>query len=83
MNRYILLINNIIMRCKNATKKTSRDLVNTKKGFGMNEILGIAAAIIIAAFVIIPGLRDFAGDVMAKLGGWWITVEDSVFLPVE
>jgi len=44
-----------------------------KGGFGMNELLGIAAALIIAAFVIIPGLREFADSVMDRLQNWWST----------
>ena len=40
-------------------------------GFGMNELLGIAAALIIAAFIIIPQLREFATTVMGELDTWW------------
>ena len=40
-------------------------------GFGMNELLGIAIALIIAAFIIIPGLKIFAGNVMSGLNDWW------------
>ncbi len=40
-------------------------------GFGMNELLGIAAALILAAFIIIPGLKGFATTVMGKLTSWW------------
>ena len=46
-------------------------LKSDKRGFGMNELLGIAAALIIAAFVIIPGLQGFAKSVMAGLTWWW------------
>ncbi|HHW01033.1 MAG TPA: hypothetical protein GXX36_15975 [Clostridiaceae bacterium] len=42
-----------------------------KEGFGMNELLGIAAALIIAAFIIIPGLRNIAQSIMTKLQDWW------------
>lgn len=49
-------------------------------GFGMNELLGIAAALIVAAFVIIPGLRSFADSVIVKLGNWWSgTIMNSIF----
>jgi hypothetical protein len=40
-------------------------------GFGMNELLGIAIALILAAFIIIPGLKIFAGSVMTGLNDWW------------
>ena len=42
-------------------------------GFGMNELMGIAAALILAAFIIIPGLKGFANGVMTKLNTWWGT----------
>lgn len=50
------------------------------EGFGMNELLGIAAALIIAAFVIIPGLRGLAASIMEKLENWWAnTIVSKIF----
>ncbi|NTV91419.1 MAG: hypothetical protein HGA22_13840 [Clostridiales bacterium] len=40
-------------------------------GFGMNELLGIAAALLLAAFIIIPGLQTFTGTVMTRMTSWW------------
>lgn len=55
--------------------KTAVNLIGCKAagrgGFGMNEVLGAAAALIIAAFVIVPGLRAFAVDIIESLGEWW------------
>lgn len=49
-------------------------------GFGMNELLGIAAALIIAAFVVIPGLRKLAESLIEKLVGWWdSTISGQIF----
>lgn len=49
-------------------------------GFGLNELLGTAAALILAAFIIIPGLRNFTADVMESLGKWWNdTIADVIF----
>lgn len=48
-------------------------LVIDRRGFGMNELLGIAAAVILAAFIIIPGLQLFAKSVMTGLNNWWGT----------
>lgn len=51
-----------------------------RRGFGMNELLGIAAALILAAFIIIPGLRGFADLVMKGLKDWWGSkIEDTIF----
>lgn len=54
-------------------------LVTDKRGFGMNELLGIAAAVILAAFIVIPGLQTFAKNVMSGLTTWWGTVNTKIF----
>ena len=46
-------------------------ILRGKGGFGMNELLGIAAALILAAFIIIPQLQVFAKSVMTALNTWW------------
>jgi ABC-type Fe3+ transport system permease subunit len=56
-------------------------LRNDNRGFGMNELLGIAAALIIAAFVIIPSLRTFAKSVMDGLSDWWTDTISSQMFP--
>lgn len=55
--------------------------IKKNDGFGMNELLGIAAALILAAFIVIPGLKDFAGNVMTKLGSWWSGTVVNVIFP--
>lgn len=50
-------------------------------GFGMNELLGIAAALIIAAFVVIPGLKELAESLIEKLEGWWNTTISGQIFP--
>jgi hypothetical protein len=55
--------------------------LKTRKGFGINEVIGIAAGVIIAAMVVIPGLQTFAGDVIDRLGIWWGDMADTMFLP--
>ena len=64
-----------IMNCNNAVINFSTN----KAGFGMNEILGIAAGIIIAALIIVPGLKSLAGSIMNKLINWWSTMESGFF----
>jgi hypothetical protein len=48
-------------------------------GFGMNELLGIAAALIIAAFIVIPGLKGLAESLIKKLTDWWEIITDQIF----
>lgn len=54
-------------------------LRNEKKGFGMNELLGIAAGIIIAAFIIVPGLKEIAREMMDRLKSWWANIQNEFF----
>ena len=55
-------------------------LLSDRRGFGMNELLGIAAALILAAFIIIPSLRSFTQAIMDGLGNWWNnTVAKNIF----
>ena len=49
------------------------------EGFGMNELLGIAAGIIIAAFIIVPGLKDLASGMMNRLQSWWVNIQNEFF----
>jgi len=58
------------IRMKKILRKLKK-FKDNKNGFGMNEILGIAAAIIIAAFIVIPQLRNFANNVMGDMQDWW------------
>jgi hypothetical protein len=53
--------------------------ISKEDGFGLNELLGIAAAIIIAAFIVIPSLRSFAQNMMNGLQGWWNNISTRIF----
>ncbi len=54
-------------------------LFSDRRGFGMNELLGIAAAVILAAFIVIPGLKKFTDAVMKELTDWWGKVGNDIF----
>lgn len=51
----------------------------SRKGFGLNEVIGIAAGIIIAVVVVIPGLQGFAGNILDNLSNWWNNMSANVF----
>jgi hypothetical protein len=54
--------------------------IDGQGGFGLNELLGIAAALIIAGFIIIPQMQIFAKSLMEGLGEWWNnTIAKSIF----
>jgi hypothetical protein len=46
-------------------------IANEKGELGIGTIISIAIAIIIAGFVLIPGLRGFAESVMTSMVDWW------------
>lgn len=50
-----------------------------KSGFGINEVIGIAAGIIIAVVIVIPGLQGFAGSILQNLTTWWNNMAASIF----
>jgi hypothetical protein len=52
---------------------------SSKKGFGINEIIGIAAGVIIAVIIVVPGLKSFATTVMTKLNTWWESMASLMF----
>lgn len=48
--------------------------------FGIGSLIGVAIGLIIAAFVLIPGLRTFASTIITDMTSWWsTTVSDQVF----
>jgi hypothetical protein len=53
--------------------------LQAKSGFGLNEVIGIAAGIIIAVVVVIPGLQGFASSILNNLTSWWNNMASSVF----
>lgn len=79
----ILLIMGQVLSLRRQRRILTRGVHRLKKddrGFGMNELLGIAAALIIAAFVIIPNLRNFASTLMTALSNWWTgTIASRIF----
>lgn len=61
-------------------KKLLRRINNKKGELGIGTIIGVALAIIIAGFVLIPGMRTFAQSVMTSMNNWWLnTVETTIF----
>jgi hypothetical protein len=55
-------------------------LIKKRGGFGLNEFLGIAAALIVAALIIIPGLKNFSSRIMQGLNMWWGNISKEIFI---
>jgi hypothetical protein len=50
-----------------------------RAGFGINEVIGIAAGIIIAVVIVIPGLQGFADSILQDLSAWRNDMASSIF----
>ncbi|NLK86255.1 MAG: hypothetical protein GX279_02015 [Clostridiaceae bacterium] len=75
LTRLMVLVKN----CFHRNDVIGKRFISKKDGFGLNELLGIAAAIIIAAFVIIPSMRTFAKNMMDGLSAWWSNISSNIF----
>lgn len=54
--------------------------LRNKDGWGRDEVIAVAIALVIAAFVVAPGLRSFAEDVVGSIQGWYNTnIETQIF----
>lgn len=55
-------------------------LKEIKGELGIGTIISVAAVIIVAGFVLIPGMRSFAETVMSSMNSWWDnTIQSSIF----
>jgi len=55
-------------------------LKNKGGELGIGTIVSVAIAIIVAGFVLIPGMRGFAQMVLDSMDTWWQnTVQTSIF----
>jgi len=62
--------------------KTFQKLMKCERGeFGMSAIIGIAIGLIIAAFILIPGLQTFATTIMTDMELWWSNSISSQIFP--
>lgn len=69
---------------RGANKRRSRlsTLIQCERGeFGMSAIIGIAIGLIIAAFILIPGLQTFATTIMSDMELWWTNSISSQIFP--
>lgn len=55
--------------------------INCRRGeLGIGTIISVAIAIIVAGFVLIPGMRSFAQTVINSMNTWWQnTIQSNIF----
>ncbi|NLC68276.1 MAG: hypothetical protein GX754_05720 [Clostridiaceae bacterium] len=79
MYKMLLKKDDLVNRARVLFNNIARRFPAGKGGFGMNEILGIAAGIIIAALIVVPGLKGLTNSIMQKLKQWWEGIENDFF----
>lgn len=58
-----------------------RSALSKNDGFGLQEVLGIAAVLIIASFVLIPGFVGLARTIINEMTAWYNTTVNGVLFP--
>ena len=56
-----------------------RSPLKRRAGFGLNEFIGISAALMIAALVVVPGIRNFSEVMLDDMAMWWVDVSQGIF----
>ena len=46
-------------------------LKSEKGEFGISSVIGIAIGLIVAAFILIPGIQTFASKIISDMQLWW------------
>ena len=55
-------------------------LKDNKAEFGVGSILSIAVALIVSAFVLVPGMRTLADTIIDGISSWWSnTISSNIF----
>ncbi|MGX8796530.1 hypothetical protein ACR6HW_10715 [Fusibacter sp. JL298sf-3] len=66
---------------KKRAKSAPKFLACERGEFGMNAIIGIAIGLIVAAFILIPGIQNFATQIMTDMQNWWTNaISSKVFI---
>lgn len=74
-----------IKHIKMTIKETINSLIvfiEAEQGeFGISSVIGIAIGLIVAAFILIPGIETFATRIMTDMLSWWTNSVGSQIFP--
>ncbi len=62
--------------------KKVKGYLGNNHGFGLYEVIGIVAVLLVAAFVVIPGFRSFSEGILADLQTWFDTTISASIFPI-
>ncbi len=60
--------------CKNLQDRIYGAMATLKSEageFGISSVIGIAIGLIVAAFILIPGIQTFASKIISDMQLWW------------
>lgn len=74
---------NLETRKNNKVNKSAlvKFLAAEKGEFGISSVIGIAIGLIVAAFILIPGIETFATNIMTDMQLWWTNSIGSQIFP--
>lgn len=75
---------NIVIKTDVAVRKmfnTSKEILKNNDGWGKDEVIAIAAALVIAGFVMIPKLRELATTIVGAAESWFTNTMQSKIFP--
>jgi len=52
-------------------KEMKPKIISEKGEFGISSVIGIAIGLIVAAFILIPGIQTFASKIISDMQLWW------------
>lgn len=56
-----------------------KKLVKEEKGDMVGVFIGVAAVIVVGAFVVVPQLRVFAESIFSSMTTWWTSISSKIF----
>lgn len=71
----------MIERLKQARMYAWAHFKSERGEFGISSLIGVAIGLIVAGFVLIPGVRDFAKLIMNDMNQWWTNVVSKNVFP--
>ncbi len=71
----------LYVKAKHCMMYLSVKLRGERGEFGISSLVGVAIGLIVAGFVLIPGIRGFAETILAAMNDWWNNVvSENIFI---
>jgi hypothetical protein len=80
-NRTIKPIQTLLGRINRdrATKLPTQRSWRKRSGFGLNEVIGIAITVTVAALIVAPGVQGLAQTAITNMNTWFTSISGDLF----